>query len=507
MREQTRKKHQAQSPEKQLQDFYFILEYIKDEGRILKSLSKVTSVDLNYTRPYSTNLLDLLVKTNNEKIWQAAYKKIPAEQQLFAAASFGWADKLAQLIGPAPQVNRQLGSGASALYLAALYGRLDCVRSLIKANANVNCKSVLYELIQENKTDAIHVRINHKNIDPTIISPLCAATQGKHHEVMELLLEHRADVFQLSPYGFAYEQQCYPATEELVTWGASNELHPYSAMHIAAGNNDSEALALLMKYGAPINYAASFTESSCCGVFSTHCSTSTPLHHALATGSNGAAQYLIDHNANVNQIACDKLPRRDSDNVPDDYNIGRTPLQIAAKKASVAIIDSLLDKGACINTQLRAPHEFNGYWTDQDSALNLAFSTSKNLAVINRLMQRGARLSDWNKAFIAVLSHNDIAALDLLFTYRPQEKPPLKSFLNTLIEHNRIEFIQKFIEHGVKISPKHVLMAKDFGHEELEKILSAAVHKEASSRNRFGWFTGRAYQAEPAENANQRITI
>ena len=110
-------------------------------------------------------------------------------------------------------------------------------------------------------------------------------------------------------------------------------------------------------------------------------------------------------------------------------------------------------------------------------------------------MQRGARLSSWNKAFIAVLSHNDIAAFDLLLAYRPQEKHPLKSFLNTLIEHNRIEFIQKLIEHRVKISPKHVLMAKDFGHEELEKILSAAVQKDERPRNRFSWFTARAVRA------------
>lgn len=488
--------------EKSMVNLYRHLEYSSNEKSILENLAKVPTLDMNYSR-YAPPLIELLAKFGNETIWRAAYPKFPREQKLFVAASFGWHHTVAHLIRQRADVNLKSQSGATALYYAAQFGHLKCVRRLLAAGAQINPKTVLYELIADKKEAAVSVRINQKGVDPAIISPLCAATQGRHYEVMEFLLKYGADVEQLSPYGFAYEHQLYDATYACELRSAPNESHPYSAMHIAAANDDIKALGLLLNYGACVDHAATFEELGCCGLLVTLHYASTPLNTALAHNSLAAVKFLLEQGADVNHVAQDKLPYQYPTGELNDYHVGTSPLHIAVQQCGVDTVDNLLNQGAQINTPLRRPDGFiYPYSNAERTPLDLAFSKNENAKVIAQLMRRGARLSDWDYYFALALERKDLPAIKLLLAYRPQEKHDLSVFLPRVIKGNLVDVLPILFDHGIRINAKHIKLAQDYGSNEVEKLLSDAAQKQEAP-NRFKWFTPRnASTSVPVQQAS-----
>lgn len=477
--------------EKEMVSLYRHLEYGMNEKWILEELGKIPTLDMNYSR-YAPPLIELLAKFKSETIWRAAYPKFPREQQLFVAASLGWHHTVSHLIREHADVNLKSQAGATALYYAAQFGHLKCVKRLLAAGAQINPKSVLYDLIAQKKEDAISVRINQKGVDPAIISPLCAATQGKHYKVMEFLLKYGADVGQLSPYGFAYEHQLYNATSACELRSVSNESHPYSAMHIAAANDDPKALALLLEYGACVDHAASFEELGFCGLSVTLHYTSTPLNTALAHNSLAAARFLMEQGADVNHVAQDKLPYQYPTGEMDDYHVGISPLHIAVQQCGVSAVNDLLDHGAQINTPLRLPfRHLSTYSRTERTPLDLAFTKNQNAEVIKQLMRRGARVLDWDHLFALALERKDVPAIKLLLAYRPHEKHDLSVFLPRLIQGNLVDILPVLLEHGVKVNAKHIKLAQDCGNDEVEKLLTEAVQKQDVAPNRFKWFAPR----------------
>ncbi|TAL66330.1 MAG: ankyrin repeat domain-containing protein [Legionella sp.] len=492
-----RKSEKPKTKEKQItqSDIFYAVNYSGRKDYILEQIAKIPALDINYHDYYTGSLIELLKTKNDPDLLRAAYKKFPPEQQLFVAACFGYSKKVSRFIREKVDVNLQTQSGTTALYLAALYGNIECVKLLLAAGAAVNSKTVLYKLMAEGNEEAIKVRINQKGVDPHIISPLCAATQGKHHEIMELLLAHGADVHQLSPYGVAYEHQLRQAAEECSQDSKRiHERHAYSAMHIAAGNDDLKAMDILLKNGASLKQSASFVEVSCCGLMSDQYSTSTPFHHAVAKGNCAAVQYLIDRGADVNKVAHDVLPRRFMGDL-DGVAVGVTPLHLATKTQNTALVDKLLDQGAEINTSLRVPYEHvSSYVREQQTPLDLALRQANNVALIQKLMSRGARLTNWDNSFAYAIGRNDLPVIKLLLAYRPQEKRDLRLFLSAIIKNNQIDIVRLFIKHGVKLQPKDLKLAQDCGHELLEQELKKAMQKPEQSNNRLRWFASSRSQ-------------
>lgn len=95
-------------------------------------------------------------------------------------------------------------TGATPLHLAALYGRVDIAKILIKGGADV---------------DAL-MKFN--------ISPLLVAAQFKQTQVAELLLNNKANIKHVDQEGF-------------------------SALHFSAQNGDEITAKILIGHGAPIN--------------------------------------------------------------------------------------------------------------------------------------------------------------------------------------------------------------------------------------------------------------
>ena len=90
--------------------------------------------------------------------------------------------------------------------------------------------------------------------------------------------------------------------------------------------------------------------------------------------------------------------------------------------------------------------------------------------------------------------------MKLLMTYRPKEKRDFSVFIPILIRANQQSVIPLLIEHGVKFNAKHIKLAQDCGHEELEKMLTDAVQNQERQSNRFRWFPPRNVAA-PAQEA------
>lgn len=343
-------------------------------------------------------LIDLLANNGNMHTQRAAYKKFANEDKIFVAACFGWKKTLAKLLEKQSDVNVALPSGETLLYLAAKYGKKSTLSLLLARNANVNYETVLHAIIKDDNYDALEARMRGQGeVDPYITSPLCAATEGKHYEVMEQLLIAKAKVNQRSLFGKVLDSgtktdnsNAYLSIGIIKGKNPSyndEESYTYSAMHIAAKNDDVNALALLQEYGANVNQSARMDQFS----------SSTPLHVAVQAGSVNAVNYLIKNKADVNRKAIDFIV---SHYHITETNLGLTPLHIAAKQGDTRIITLLLDNGAGINT--RGMH--TGLFSPKpNTPLDLA-AMSDNLEAFDLISANGGIVEDWDTVLDRVIT-------------------------------------------------------------------------------------------------------
>ncbi len=197
---------------------------------------------------------------------------------------------------------------------AIIIGRIDEVKELIKAGADVNRKFDL-----------------GASRDITPLFCVCAFGNANQAEIGKLLIDAGAKVdekFQGATLlhitaTFAGNKA---VTELLIANGldvnakinsmAPSEIQGSTPLHLAAGSGKVEVVEVLIRNGAEINAKASYYHY-------------TPLHLAALNGRKAVAELLIDKGADVNAKS----------------EIGVTPLDLAIDKGKKELVDLLRNHG------------------------------------------------------------------------------------------------------------------------------------------------------------------
>uniref|UniRef100_A0A7M5X2I4 Uncharacterized protein n=1 Tax=Clytia hemisphaerica TaxID=252671 RepID=A0A7M5X2I4_9CNID len=248
---------------------------------------------------------------------------------------------------------------------------LECLAAGVKPDVtNPGGLNILHFAARENHLDICKVALNHgidiKALTKRLNTALHIASLGGHAKIVKLLIDHGAKVNlqakdDITPLYMAAQENHIDTVDTLLKYGANPHIaakggfepldiavqqghvdvvtmllekdakHGMKAMHQAAKKNDKSALKLLINDGkhsvnarAPNGY--------------------TPLHIASKFGSVNAANYLIDHGADLNAAA--------------KHNI--VPLHVASRHAQVQSISVLVKAGAdlsiCTKDGLSALH-------------------------------------------------------------------------------------------------------------------------------------------------------
>ena len=281
-------------------------------------------VDINQPSPEGTSVLAYAAYLNDPEMMELLLIRGEAEVNivndygatpLYVAA--GNADaKINQLLlraGADPNVT--LHSGESPLMVAANRNRLDTARLLIEHGADPNPRE-----IRGGQT-----------------ALMWAVSEG-HPEMVELLIDNRADVNAPSNSGF-------------------------TSLMFAAQKGDAETAEILLKAGALAN-AVMFRSGL------------TALMIASIGGFDKVARVLMDHGADVDAI---------------DKN-GKAVLHHAVGYyPSAAIVRDLLARGANPNIRIKSPKKYVGYAIDPDGSTPLlAAAAASNLEAVSALLDAGA---------------------------------------------------------------------------------------------------------------------
>jgi len=190
------------------------------------------------------------------------------------------------------------GAGPSSIFAAAQIGDLASVKAFLEEGINVNAKGA-------RSRTALHV----------------AASKG-HREVVELLLDHGADVNA----GAGYNNE---TVAEFAIWGNHSEIvellvsngADISPLHLAVSMGDEAKARSLIESGADVNKRTP--------------NGTAPIHIAAHAGFKGIVKLLIDHHANINAIS--------------DWDW--MPLHSAVDKGYKEIAQLLIAAGADINAR------------------------------------------------------------------------------------------------------------------------------------------------------------
>jgi len=151
---------------------------------------------------------------------------------IFEAAATGKINNIIRLLARDPQlVSAYSEDGFQALGLASYFGHLDSAEYLVKAGAPVN---------------------SHSNND-TKAAPIHSASAGRHHKVVKMLLDNRADP-------------------------NIREQGGYTSLHITAQSGNVEMIRVLLFGGADVNLKSDDDKS--------------PLDIAIETGHDKATLLL-----------------------------------------------------------------------------------------------------------------------------------------------------------------------------------------------------------------------
>jgi len=334
------------------------------------------------------------------------------------------------------------------------------------------------------------------------------------------LLRNGADVHQLSPYGIALESKNYKANEILIPklhdWKTSVNCRTLcSSIHFAAKNNDVAALEILTEHGAKVDESVLFIDEEslfCIPTKNKALRSSTPLCIAIQYGSIEAARYLIAKGANVNHLACDNLTYVNNVGDFDDYNIGITPLQLAAMSGNNDVVNLLLDSGADINKESRSSWDYLPYYhLLADSPIE--YAVNKELTETARLfIQRGASLKNWSTYMYSATRNGDVATLSLLLEHqnRSGQKQKLDLYLEIATLKNDIPAVSLLLEHGAKVQETQIERAKDSRYKELYKILKTGQEQQTEAQShsvRHRFFNPFSLCLPRGSDTNQQVSV
>lgn len=266
------------------------------------------------------------------------------------------------------------GRGEGSLHEAAMNGKLEKAKALIKANPDLVNSQASYA----NQTPLdLAVEFGHNDVAELLLAnkadvedkahgvwtPLLYAVFGGHKDMVELLLEHKADVnYQedagRSPLHVAAENGYTEIAALLLANGANvnaktksreGSREGYTPLHIAAVRGDKDLVDLLVANKAEYN----IQDAAAIGdlervkamlkddpdlVFSRDFGGDTALHCAVMQGRTDIVKLLLANKAEVNVMA---------------NNSGWTPLHMAVFSGHKDIVELLLAGGADVNARCK----------------------------------------------------------------------------------------------------------------------------------------------------------
>jgi ankyrin repeat protein/TPR repeat protein len=256
---------------------------------------------------------------------------------LFLSSKVNYPAGIKQLIerGAFPNEKR-LGTGVTALHVAAFERNFIAVEMLLEAGADINVadslgRTVLHYAARRDQSDIIRhlfhqgITINHPAQDGRRAINI-AALEG-HYAAFKVLAEAGADVNVASNSGWAVLHHAARGGHS----GIIRYLHQHGvtinrpaqdgrqAIHVAALYGHYEAFEALIKAGADLNARDHYGW--------------TALHHAASGGHPDIIRYLLQRGININH------PTKD----------GRRAIHLAAKCGHFAAFEVLVEVGADIN--------------------------------------------------------------------------------------------------------------------------------------------------------------
>ena len=238
---------------------------------------------------------------------------------LLRAAARGDVARARQLVRCGLDVNAERDkNGRTALYIAAKLGDVAMVRFLLDHGAKVD----------------VRVGVGGGGCDST---PLAAAAEAQHLEVVKLLVRHGADVHAFACRSSILEWALSKGHKAVVTFLLQHGAKPRLLAAVRTGA--LELVQIMLKYGADLSEYDRF-------------SWETALHLAVESGNVAMARLLLRHGADVD--------RRDKK--------GASPLHYAR---TARMAELLISKGAKIEAhdwQWRTPL----HWAAERGLLDVA---------------------------------------------------------------------------------------------------------------------------------------
>ena len=263
----------------------------------------------------------------------------PEAKPLYYAARCGFRGLVEQItVSHHMDVDATGGDHGTALKAALASGELEIARVLLQNGANVNILdsgriSSLYSAAQAGRRAVVELLLEHQadltfRTDTQDMTSLHVAAQTGELEICRLLLKHGADVASKTingwtPLHFASRQGHFGIVQELLAYGADSDANDHKGdlwtpLHTASQEH-LEVVQLLVQHGAALDNRNSHQE--------------TALHVASRWGKVKIAHFLIEQGANT--ISKDKD--------------GHTPLHYASQRGHLDLVELFVKVGVDVN--------------------------------------------------------------------------------------------------------------------------------------------------------------
>lgn len=313
----------------------------------------------------------------------------------------------------------QVGEPITALQIAADSGKLDVVRRLVSAGANLEAEwrgafTPLFVAAKENHPDVVDFLLTaganplcrDKSIDR---SPQHYLARDGHRDLLLRILDAGGDAMWTDEYGITpLHYACRGGSESIVQLLLQRGFNPkaqsqygWTPLHEAAQNGHKEVCKHLLAWGADINHSSSGCPS--------------PLMSALSECHEAVARMLLEEKATIENsdergitalhIAADKgmagivrLMLQSSINIDIATKQRVTPLMFSARKGHKAVARVLIDSGADVSL------------TDIDGITTVHYAAeSGSEAVLKMLLDKKAPLNSqdiWGRTALIVAAGN-----------------------------------------------------------------------------------------------------
>ncbi|KAI8746561.1 ankyrin repeat and KH domain-containing protein 1 [Biomphalaria glabrata] len=312
---------------------------------------------------------------------------------------------------------------------------IEVFNFLLKKGADVNFKTNTTPLINALSQN------NFKDVRPVFYGKLdFINTEEKMFRVVDTLVKNGANLDDTNQYGYTALAECVVnrlgvnVLKHLLEKGAGvnrRSKHGWTALHVAALDNQYDCAETLLEYGADVNIM---------------CDGRTPLHRAVRNVS--LVKLFLESHANVN--------------AEDSY--GNTPLMLTLKKWGYLknVVKLLIAFGADVNKK------------DHSGKSPLWLAAEKlNTTILSLLLDANADLDQDDRRQKSVLS----IVLDKSFPSEEIQQTAIK-----LLEHGaNVEFVRRDIIHNLIASNNDGIL--------IQKLIKSGIWPTDISLTRrfFGW--------------------